>query len=416
MRNRAKVQTNVCLERDPSLFDKMLNFFNTPAVKRTINVGNNILNAISPFIEEPNAWNGLKMTMALGEVFTGEMETWSSEYFNSDDWVQPCGYVFTQIIIDVINKYPYKTVKTSDTTHVVRLIDIDGIKLGYVYNTCMSSGGAVHVETAHQAEAKTIIKKMLWKSFKDSNLVMRRKRVHHGGEDDEGDVVFAVDDVFKSMVSARAIEYSAYLTKCMGMGYTRSVLLYGPPGTGKSTLARTLVDMMKYKSFRINVQSVDMLSSSVLYDAVDIFEPDAIILDDFDRAENQVNLLETLEYFQHKVKLVIATANDRNKLDEAILRPGRFDELLFINKMDDDVIRQVLGPDHIDAFDDVKDWPIAFIQEYAKRRKFMTREEAVKSTEELAERVKRLDMCDDESDVIRMQRLLEKKNSIGGLR
>ena len=123
-----------------------------------------------------------------------------------------------------------------------------------------------------------------------------------------------------------------------------------------------------------------------------------MILDDFDRSDMQAKLLETLEFFQQHVKLVIATVNNKNHLDEAILRPGRFDELLQIKQMDDDVVRAVLGDEHAFAYDTVKDWPIAFIQEYVKRLRFMNPEEAAASVKELAQRVKRLKKYDDEEE------------------
>jgi len=50
----------------------------------------------------------------------------------------------------------------------------------------------------------------------------------------------------------------------------------------------------------------------------------------------------------------------------------------------------------------VKDWPIAFIQEYVKRRKFMTQSEAEESIRELAMRVKRLDKYEEDDGTMKV--------------
>jgi hypothetical protein len=152
------------------------------------------------------------------------------------------------------------------------------------------------------------------------------------------------------------------------------------------------------KSFRIRVEDISHIDTTSVYEAINIFEPDAVILDDFDRASSQSSLLETLEYFQRHVKLVIATVNNKKRLDDAILRPGRFDELVNVKTLDDDAINAVLGNEYKDSFELVKTWPIAFIQEYVKRRRFMNPVEAESSVKELAHRVKQLASYDEEDE------------------
>jgi AAA+ superfamily predicted ATPase len=370
-------------------------------------LGTEVFTAVAPFLEKPNWWNGVKAAFAIGKVFVDEVELWSEDYFAGDEWNLPYSRDFNQTIIKVITGYPYETIRTSDENNIIRIVDVEGIKCGYIMNTKLSAIDNIYVETARLQDARNVIKRLLWEQFKDAILVMRQNKrlVLH---DDESRVLFELDDAFHSMPSRRASNYAAYLKRCIDANVSRSVMLYGPPGTGKSTMARTIVTELKMRSFRIRVEDVAGLESSTLFEAISIFEPDAIILDDFDRAHAQAQLLETLEFFQRHVKLVIATVNDRNSLDEAILRPGRFDELLLINEMEPEVIEAVLGPELKDAMKSVKDWPIAFIQEYVKRRRFMSAEEAEASTKELADRVKRLEKYKDVDEVERMHRLTRK--------
>lgn len=402
------IEVSVGEEKSKSPFAYINDVLSAGKVKASIKLGAEIFSAIVPFIEEPNWWSGVRAAFAVGKVAVERMEFWSDDYFAGDEWSIPYTRDFNSLVLKAIAQHPYETIRASDETTVIRLIDLEGIKVGYPYNVNMKSVSNVYVETLKLVEAKQKFKQTLWSLYKDTNLVMRQnKRAQHS--DSESSVVFEQDDAFVSMPSQRASEYASYLKRCIDAGVSRSVMLYGPPGTGKSTMARTIVDTLGMRSFRIRVEDVASLESSTLFEAINIFEPDAIILDDFDRAHSQAQLLETLEFFQRHVKLVIATVNDRNSLDEAILRPGRFDELVFVKNMEKDVVLAVLGAEHEDAYETVKNWPIAFIQEYVKRRKFMSKQEAASSTVELAMRVKRLEKYDDENEVERMTKVISKK-------
>jgi len=400
-------EATACLEKEKDFLSKAKDLMNINKLKRTVNVGAEIFSAVSPFFEKPNTWNAVKAVASVGKILIEEVEIWSDDYFAGDEWIPPYSRDFNQTIIKAISGFKYETIRASDENCVIRIVDVEGLKVGYVYNTKLGTTNNIYVETEKLLKTQQVIKNLLWKSLKDTNLVLRHnKRISL--HEDESRVIFESDDAFHSMTSSRAIEYSSYLKRCVDAGVSRSVMLYGPPGTGKSTLARTIIDRLQMRSFRIRVEDISNLENGTLFESIEIFQPDAIILDDFDRSSGQAQLLETLEFFQRHVKLVVATVNDRNSLDEAILRPGRFDELIFIKQMDPDVVKAVLGKDLEDAYEIVKDWPIAFINEYSKRRKFMSPEEAAKSTIELANRVKRLEKYNDTNEIDRM---LKKKNS-----
>jgi len=265
----------------------------------------------------------------------------------------------------------------------------------------------IYAETERLDEARECIKQLLWDRFKGKSLVMRRSnRVSISGDDSR--VTFEVDDVFESKLSKRAAELSEELKRPLEEGVSRSIMFYGPPGTGKSTMARTIVERMGLRSFRIRIADLGQLENSTLFEAINIFEPDAVILDDFDRSHNQASLLETLEFFHQKVKLVITTVNNRRALDDALLRPERIDILELVDHMDEEVVKHVLGP-YVDGYDLVKGWPIAFIGEYVKRRKYMSVEGAAESVKELTRRVADLKGYRDESgdDMKRMMRLMK---------
>lgn len=371
-----------------TLVDEVKNILNSPGVKKTFKVGGNVISAFQPFIEKPTWFHAAQSTFSLGKLFIDDVEVWSDNYFEDDSWVEPYNRDFTPLILNLVMRYPFTLLKTARETEFIRLVDMDGIRLGWVFNAKVNIVSSIYVQADQLEDARETIRRLLWAQYQGQSLVMRRNRRAFGGPDTR--VTFETDDAFHPLPSAKATEYATYLKRCLDAGVSRSVMLHGPPGTGKSTLARTLVNNLGLRSFRIRVEDVSDLENSVLAEAINIFQPDAIILDDFDRAHSQAQLLETLETFRRSVKLVIATVNDKDRLDEALLRPGRFDEMVFVDRMDDAVIHKMLDQ-FDDGFDDVKDWPISFIEEYCQRRRFMDSTEASASMIELGNRVKRLD-------------------------
>lgn len=385
--------------KDRESYVKFKNFINDPLVKSVIRNGSEIAAAIAGFSEDPTIWKGLKTAFSIGKTFVDHLEIYAHDYFENDDiWMEPFPRDFTGAILKVIRKYPCETLKTSSEGMQIYLVNIEGAgKVGWIANTRNHNNyriNCIYAETDKIDVIRAKIKSLLWDQFKGKPLVLRRNMASFRSLD-EDKIVLEIDDAFHPLPSKLADTCVKYLSKAIENGVNRSLMLYGPPGTGKSTMARKLVNDLNLRSFRIRIEDVGGLESNVLFEAISIFKPDAIILDDFDRAGGQEQLLETLEHFQRHIKLVIATVNRRNHLDEALLRPGRFDEMLLVKRMDDNVIKSVLGDDNQDVFNKVKEWPIAFIQEYVKRRKFMSKKEAMQSIKELAERVERLSKYDD---------------------
>jgi len=407
--NRMKKINDLIVE--PGTSDKFRDFFNVASVKRLFRMGTEIINAAQPFIQKQNMMTAIQSAALIGRVIVDDMEVWPDDYFD-DKWENPYPLDFNKMILAALQKKPYKSIKTSDDAVTIRILQLDkerDVKIGYVFNSRSNFVDRLCVEVDKYDIARELIKKELWSMLKDENIVLRR--INNKNSDyDNCNVDLEIDDAFNPMPSKKAEEYSAYLKKCIDADVSRSVLLYGPPGTGKSTLARTIISSLGLRSFRIRVEDIANISPSTIFEALGIFEPDAVIIDDFDRLGDQASMLEALEHFQRHTKLVIATVNNKNRLDNAILRPGRFDELIHIKQMDGDVVRNVLGTDHADSFDTVKDWPIAFIQEYVKRCRFMTSEEAENSTKELAQRVKGMFDSEDD-DISKVIDKLESKNN-----
>lgn len=415
--NMGKKRIASMAEEDPSLmtgdgtgfYDEVRRYLSVGKVKRMFSLGTEIFAAASPFLEKPTWWNAGKVAFSIGKVMVEDVEVWADDYFGGDEWTEPYSSDFNQTLLHVLQRFPYERIKTTEDNTFVRVCTMpNGVKAGWTYSGRLQTVDRIYVQTDRVDDAKAFIKKTLWEQFKGKSLVMRKNnRVVMTG--DEARVIFEIDDAFESKQSARATALATQLKRPLDAHVSRSIMFYGPPGTGKSTMARTIIELMGLRSFRIRIADLGGLDNSTLFEAINIFEPDAVILDDFDRAHGQAQLLETLEFFQQKVKLVITTVNNRKALDDALLRPGRIDILELVDKMDEEVVLHVLG-EFKDGFDIVKDWPIAFISEYVKRRTYMSLDEAAESVKELTLRVR--DMVgykdEDNDELKKMTRVIMK--------
>ena len=144
----------------------------------------------------------------------------------------------------------------------------------------------------------------------------------------------------------------------MGARIPKGVILYGPPGTGKTLLAKAVAGEANVPFFQTSGSSFeDMLVGVGAKRIRDLFSkakkvaPAIIFIDEIDavagkRSNNRIGdsnlanqtvdqLLAEMDGFTtDKGVIVIAATNRLDMLDEAILRPGRFDRQIPINLPD----------------------------------------------------------------------------------
>lgn len=139
----------------------------------------------------------------------------------------------------------------------------------------------------------------------------------------------------------------------LGIRPAKGFLLYGPPGTGKTLLAKAVA--REARANFISTKSADLLSKwygesehqvARLFQRARLVAPTVIFIDEIDSlaparggglgepavTERVVNTIlsemDGLEELQGVV--VIGATNRPNLLDPALLRPGRFDELVYV--------------------------------------------------------------------------------------
>ncbi len=152
----------------------------------------------------------------------------------------------------------------------------------------------------------------------------------------------------------------------LGIRPAKGFLFYGPPGTGKTMLAKAVAH--EAEANFISAKSSSLLSKwygeserqiTKLFNRARQVSPSIILIDEIDSLASQrgagfgdasvtervVNTLlaeiDGLEELQGVV--VIGVTNRPNLLDHALLRPGRFDELIYVPVPDRAARRSILG-------------------------------------------------------------------------
>ncbi len=151
----------------------------------------------------------------------------------------------------------------------------------------------------------------------------------------------------------------------VGAKVPRGVLLYGPPGTGKTLLARAVAGESDATFFSISASSFEEMfvglgASRVraLFAKAKTMAPAIIFIDEVDsvgqrrsghamssNTENQTlnQFLAELDGLEGRDNvIVIASTNRPEVLDEAFLRPGRFDRKIAVTLPDIEGRRQIL--------------------------------------------------------------------------
>jgi len=146
--------------------------------------------------------------------------------------------------------------------------------------------------------------------------------------------------------------------KAMGAKIPKGVLLYGPPGTGKTLLARAVAGEAGVPFFSISgSEFVEMFVGVGASRVRDLFtqarasQPSIIFMDEIDavgrhrgaglggghdereQTLNQI-LVEMDGFHQDSTVILIAATNRPDILDPALLRPGRFDRQIVVDRPD----------------------------------------------------------------------------------
>lgn len=290
-------------------------------------------------------------------------------------------------ICNLLRNYPGFQVNQIAATDSVSgyVIDIEDIRCGWIcYDEDMEE---MFISANATEKFEKIVSHVFWDTFSSGNAVfgMSDPKVVYFQDDARGTQFFD---------TPHAQTFANEIKEYTDQGIFRSILFYGPPGSGKSNLVKSIASRLKLKTLRIN--NLSDLSGQSIADGVRLLNPDAVILEDIDsvNVKELFDLLDKLETI-NKQKVTFATANAASTLDNALLRPGRFDEVIPIVQLDESVVLRLVNNDE-ELYNIVKEFPAAFITEFMKRVKVKGREHALANIKDLTDRLENIDKCNYE--------------------
>ncbi|MEN8114487.1 MAG: ATP-dependent zinc metalloprotease FtsH, partial [Actinomycetota bacterium] len=172
------------------------------------------------------------------------------------------------------------------------------------------------------------------------------------------DDVAGIDEAIEELEEIKDFLQQPQKFRAMGAKIPKGVIVYGPPGTGKTLLARAVAGEAGVPFFAISgSEFVEMFVGVGASRVRDLFEqakanaPSIVFIDEIDavgrhrgaglggghdeREQTLNQLLVELDGFDPKTGvIVIASTNRPDILDPALLRPGRFDRQIVVDRPD----------------------------------------------------------------------------------
>ncbi|MEM3328489.1 MAG: ATP-binding protein [Saccharolobus sp.] len=195
-------------------------------------------------------------------------------------------------------------------------------------------------------QLSTIIKfENVAKKYERSKLIIKSYGIPNISWDDLGDLE-EVKRIIKESIELPIVNKE--FAEKLGISPVKGILLYGPPGTGKTSIAKALSNDLKFNFIEISGEEISSAGpleapkviSEKFYIALDN-APAIIFIDEIDMlARNRMTnewrnalteLLRQMDGLREIHNVIIIGATNRPwDLDQAILRPGRFDKIIYV--------------------------------------------------------------------------------------
>src|SRR6202023_3556605 len=173
--------------------------------------------------------------------------------------------------------------------------------------------------------------------------------------------VAGVDEAVEELHEIKEFLENPKKFQALGARIPTGVLLYGPPGTGKTLLARAVAGEAGVPFFSISGSDfVEMfVGVGALFEQAKQNSPCIIFMDEIDavgrhrgaglggghdeREQTLNQLLVEMDGFEMKDNIILIAATNRpDILDPALLRPGRFDRQIAVDRPDRNGRRKIL--------------------------------------------------------------------------
>lgn len=368
--------------------------------KRVSDVTLPIVDEAVEFKKTPTILSGARMALRLhnhiSKLFTSEKEiSYPTGYDADPDWeiISNDTKIHEIIYAQLITK-PHKLEDTFKDIAEYQTLTVNGHQIGIVVS---GSSKLLYLKKEGTEEIYTFLRSLFWDYLGN--------QVVYAINEEQGIWEFASAEALHGTETSITKQYIQEINAYRAKGYQRSLLLYGPPGTGKSNTAACILRSCSPRT--LILPSITSMRTQWFQSNCKLLKPDAVLLEDIDHFNdgNLHNLLGIIELLNKKGVLLVATCNKICQLDDALIRAGRFDEVVEIKNLPEEVLNILMNGD-MEIIDKVKTFPIAAILEVKRRMEVLGREEALNRIKDLELRVKRsnksevysLDDYDDDAD------------------
>jgi len=164
-----------------------------------------------------------------------------------------------------------------------------------------------------------------------------------------------------------------------------NVVLEGPPGCGKTYAVRALADYLGIPIYEINASTIgstyiheSAMTIANIFNKAASTAPSIIIVDEMDtylqkrqdeypmRVEETTEFLRHLQYTKQNKVLVFGMTNRLETVDPAILRKGRFDQIIHVAKPKEAELTEIVSYE-LQKYPFDKDLDTSFLPELLKK-------------------------------------------------
>lgn len=325
---------------------------------------------------------GLRLVNSVRE----RMVQTPGDYFRSKEWRLLDTFGFNEYLYKVcLSVCESKRVDgLEDENQQAVITQSNGVSYGWLINENELSEGPFILNGQDRKEAQQQLGRLIWEHIGSNSCVLC--------SDKERKAVFQAEEKVALFESKLSLEMLGRAKTFIDKGLNRSILLLGEPGTGKSCMMRCMAEKIGGFSLRISINDLEDVNRRDLMSALFLLSPDVILVDDFDRLSNAEGFLSDLEEINRRVKLFVVSCNSIRGIDDAVIRPGRFDEMHIIEYLDPEIVNHLVGEVDKETEHVLKQLPIAFVVEFEKRKKVLGLEHAKAELKELIERSRKLEL------------------------
>ncbi len=352
-------------------------------VKQILAIADDLSEILIHLRDNPKTSDYASIILKLLNSTNRHYDEWRDDYFKNWGIIEIWEY--KKYLYNIAKlKHPIEIVqeKKEITNYISKIYDVE---VGWSVDSGGYIEGPYIKDENDEEKALMSFGRMIWEFVGSNSLVIAKKGKAFRGETQ---TVFACDDMRKIYPSQTAENVLNRMSKFISKGYNRSIILYGRAGTGKSSAIKYIANKIGKYTLRINVKDMDNLDSDDILTAIMMLRPDTLIIDDFDRLIKPDKFLSELEKFNDSIKLFMVSVNNISNFDDAVIRPKRFDDVIKIEKLDNTIIDNLIGDVPKEIYKRLSSMPMAYIDEFHKRKNVLGVDEAILEVEELESRIR----------------------------